>query len=157
MSVVTVQVGQCGNQLGASLFNTLHQHCTFATARGNNNDDPSRSNHDGHPSAPPAAAAACRRSFFRNNGRTARAVIVDTEPKVIQQIVADAGKSVRDDGAQQSRYLGREAGGGGRGQPGGGATGQGGWSYDSGTQVCCHAQGGAANNWAYGYHGHGSR
>ncbi len=32
MSVVTVQVGQCGNQIGASLFQALHDHANQAIA-----------------------------------------------------------------------------------------------------------------------------
>ncbi len=84
------------------------------------------------------ARAASRRSFFRDGG-VARAVIIDTEPKVIQRIVAARGGA-----------------GGARGGGGAGGGGGGGWMYDSGTQVCCHAQGGAANNWAFGYHAHGA-
>lgn len=146
MSVVTVQVGQCGNQLGASLFEALNDHASA--------NDPSTTDGVDAAAAATAAAAeaveACRRSFFRDGG-IARAVIIDTEPKVIQRIVGsvhhragDSGQPYpgsRQPGAAYARSITktREA-----------------WSYDSGTQVCCHAQGGAANNWAYGYHGHGA-
>eukprot|EP00903_Cladosiphon_okamuranus_P019688 g18092.t1 len=154
MSVVTVQVGQCGNQIGASLFQALHDHVNQAPAgeQGNTTDAEQ-------------ARAACRRGFFRDDG-VARAVIIDTEPKVIQRIVASCGEqeasarttSTRDN--RQTPRSGRNASDrrgsadGARDSSVGG--GGGGWRYDSGTQVCCHAQGGAANNWAYGYHAHGA-
>ncbi|CAM9247334.1 unnamed protein product [Ectocarpus sp. 12 AP-2014] len=150
MSVVTVQVGQCGNQLGASLFQALHDHANQPPA------------HHGHTSGAESerARTACRRSFFRDGG-VARAVIIDTEPKVIQRIVATRGRAEESTGGRESAH-GKTAqrrtnttGDRNHSIVGGGSRG-GGWRYDSGTQVCCHAQGGAANNWAYGYHAHGA-
>lgn len=145
MSVVTVQVGQCGNQLGASLFEALNDHASA-------NDQSTTDGVDAAAAATAAAGAAeaCRRSFFRDGG-IARAVIIDTEPKVIQRIVGSVHHRVGDSGQP---YPGSR-------QPGAAYTRsitntREAWSYDSGTQVCCHAQGGAANNWAYGYHGHGA-
>ena len=32
-----------------------------------------------------------------------------------------------------------------------------GWRYDARSQVCCKGAGGAANNWAFGYHEYGSQ
>ena len=171
MAVVTVQVGQCGNQLGASLFQALHEYAA-----------PSPTASAG--AAVAAARADCRRSFFRDEG-VARAVIVDTEPKVIQRIVSGGDRLQRGEGQQHRRDAGRGMGAADRWTPAGNSTrrpgrrstrhrrtpdtydsrgsggpggidGGRGWIYDSGTQVCCHAQGGAANNWAYGYHVHGS-
>eukprot|EP00752_Nemacystus_decipiens_P004938 g4494.t1 len=153
MSVVTVQVGQCGNQIGASLFQALHDHANQAPV-GHQGSATAEADH---------ARAACRRGFFRDGG-VARAVIIDTEPKVIQRIVASCGGQGASAQAtstrEHSRTLqSRKSGGGGKGssEGGGDSSGSGvGWRYDSGTQVCCHAQGGAANNWAYGYHAHGA-
>lgn len=169
MSVVTVQVGQCGNQLGASLFQALHEHSAAAVAT-TTPENISSSTHDADASTTAsttynAAASACRRSFFRNNGTMARAVIVDTEPKVIQRIVTeDSSNSSIGTQRPRSKKIGSNYGaksstsrGGEARHGGGGGDGAHGWSYDSGTQVCCHAQGGAANNWAYGYHGHGAK
>lgn len=155
MSIVTIQVGQCGNQLGSSLFNALHHHScdpiltadsTKPGDRKSGAQSGSRTDDDAS-----AEASACRRSFFRNKGTVARAVVVDTEPKVIQQIIARGVIGLRasqGDGTQtrSAKSRGEESGVGGSH-----------WSYDSGTQVCCHAQGGAANNWAYGYHRYGAR
>lgn len=136
--MVTVQVGQCGNQLGASLFEAL--------------DDHAPDNIDDADAGVAAAAEACRRSFFRDGG-IARAVIIDTEPKVIQRIVGGTQHRRAADTGQHHPRSGQP----GAAYPRGGtAKARGSWSYDSGTQVCCHAQGGAANNWAYGYHGHGA-
>lgn len=133
MAVVTVQVGQCGNQLGDTLFQALYEHST-------SEDTP--------------AAAACHRSFFRDHG-VARAVIIDTEPKVIEQIVSGARgedqrakSSIPTGGPRRHRTPGRDSIGV--------TKRHGSWAYNSATQICCHAQGGAANNWAYGYHAHGS-
>ncbi|CAM9256785.1 unnamed protein product [Ectocarpus sp. 8 AP-2014] len=158
MSVVTVQVGQCGNQLGASLFQALHDHANQPPA------------HHGHTSGTESerARSACRQSFFRDGG-VARAVIIDTEPKVIQRIVATRGRAEESTGAGARRVAGgRRSAYGKTAQRRTNTTGDrnhstveggsrgGGWRYDGGTQVCCHAQGGAANNWAYGYHAHGA-
>ncbi|XP_068601798.1 tubulin delta chain [Brachionichthys hirsutus] len=82
MSVVTVQLGQCGNQVGQELFDVI---CRDAL--------------EGRSSAYGSAygAASCER-FFRRTGRgelVARAVLVDMEPKVINQSVARAARSGR--------------------------------------------------------------
>jgi hypothetical protein len=62
MSIVTVQLGQCGNQLGSQFFELL-------------NDDVAEWGHDQ------------RERFFRHEAGTdrglARAVLVDMEPKVV--------------------------------------------------------------------------
>eukprot|EP00928_Gymnodinium_smaydae_P048026 TRINITY_DN32074_c0_g1_i1.p1 TRINITY_DN32074_c0_g1~~TRINITY_DN32074_c0_g1_i1.p1 ORF type:complete len:473 (-),score=58.45 TRINITY_DN32074_c0_g1_i1:261-1679(-) len=85
MSVVTLQLGQCGNQLGEDLFESLHSEATRAR---------------------PGLASAIRRIYFDESGRElgslpvgcevggeqdtaatwrARAVLVDTEPRVVQR------------------------------------------------------------------------
>tara|TARA_B100000768_G_scaffold110694_1_gene102630 strand:+ start:246 stop:941 length:696 start_codon:yes stop_codon:yes gene_type:complete len=95
-SVVTVQLGQCGNQVGAELFDTLSNEI------------------DAHPSRD---RAGIRRAFFREPHRdedsdagfnsddvastssrktpVARAVLIDMEPKVVQASVRRARKTGR--------------------------------------------------------------
>jgi len=69
MSVVTVQLGQCGNQIGSQFFNTV--------AGDLKNSQNSRLFGD--------YEDECVERFFsvsENDKWTARAVMVDTEPKV---------------------------------------------------------------------------
>jgi len=71
MSVVTLQLGQCGNQLGEEVFDLLRSEATRAR---------------------PALAAAVRQVYFseRSCGPwCARAVLVDTEPRVIRRCLDD--------------------------------------------------------------------
>eukprot|EP00906_Rhabdomonas_costata_P025425 RCo036352 len=63
-AVVVVQVGQCGNQLGAVLWSLLRRHCEGGPGEGT------------------------RGNVFYSSGGKARAVLVDSEPKVLQQIIA---------------------------------------------------------------------
>ncbi|GBF91057.1 delta tubulin [Raphidocelis subcapitata] len=73
MSVVTLQIGQCGNQLGCSLFDALAADALAAAA-------------------PDGAGAA----FFRDRGAggrarwAARSVLIDMEPKVVDAAIARA-------------------------------------------------------------------
>ncbi len=79
MSVVTVQLGQCGNQIGTELFSTLHSDASSA-----------------NPSSPYRQVALER--FFhtpeeeRSRDLTARAVLVDMESKVVHRSLASAKK-----------------------------------------------------------------
>lgn len=80
MSVVTVQLGQCGNQIGSQFFsavaNDLHS-SPNSRLFGDYDDE-------------------CVDRFFSVDDRgkwTARAVMVDTEPKVIAQTAAEARRS----------------------------------------------------------------
>ena len=90
-SVVTVQLGQCGNQVGAELFDTLSAEI------------------DAHP---PRDRAGIRRAFFREPHRdehdadvsgastsymapVARAVLIDMEPKVVQASLRRARRTGR--------------------------------------------------------------
>lgn len=81
MSVVTVQLGQCGNQVGQELFDVL---CGDA--------QPGPRRRTSYP-------AACRERFFHHtevHGElVARAVLIDMEPKVIKQSLAKAAKCGR--------------------------------------------------------------
>ncbi|CAM9275066.1 unnamed protein product [Lampetra planeri] len=78
MSVVTVQLGQCGNQVGQQLFDTL---CSDAAL--------------GHKRT--YRAASCERFFHQtaHGELVARAVLIDMEPKVVKQSLAIAAKSGR--------------------------------------------------------------
>jgi len=81
-STITVQVGQCGNQLSSSIFSYLS------------------------PSAPP--------SFFRTTpkgGLVPRAVLVDTEPKVVERCLErKSNESFRYD--KKSAVVAGDGGGG---------------------------------------------
>eukprot|EP00927_Polykrikos_kofoidii_P061490 TRINITY_DN56326_c0_g1_i1.p1 TRINITY_DN56326_c0_g1~~TRINITY_DN56326_c0_g1_i1.p1 ORF type:complete len:501 (+),score=93.90 TRINITY_DN56326_c0_g1_i1:168-1670(+) len=119
MSVVSLQLGQCGNQLGEEFFDSLRSEA--ARAR-------------------PALAEALRKVYFVSEDGSVekettpwcpRAVLVDTEPRVVQRCLD-----------------GRCSGGGGYGDENGAP-----WCYDASTAVC--RQGGAGNNWAHGFHMYG--
>ena len=86
MSVVSVQLGQCGNQIGTDLFNTIMKDA----------------------SSPPSYSSCTSllnqtygeevfdRFFFQcesSKNYTARAVLVDTEPKVINQSIMQSQDS----------------------------------------------------------------
>lgn len=76
MSTVVVQAGQCGNQLGFEALHTLYDNVAPT-------DDLS------------ADQALELSAFFRNSSAgkpVARAVLVDTEPKVVEGVVARASR-----------------------------------------------------------------
>uniref|UniRef100_A0A3P9PS10 Tubulin delta chain n=1 Tax=Poecilia reticulata TaxID=8081 RepID=A0A3P9PS10_POERE len=78
MSVVTVQLGQCGNQVGQELFDVMRS------------DAP-----DVHRKT---YSAVSRERFFRQTTQgalEARAVLIDMEPKVINHSMSEAAKSGR--------------------------------------------------------------
>ncbi|XP_036415744.1 tubulin delta chain [Colossoma macropomum] len=76
MSVVTVQLGQCGNQIGPQLFSTLYDDSSGAS--------PKTYKEFSH-----------ERFFWEDSGGmlVARSVLVDMEPKVISQAITKASKS----------------------------------------------------------------
>uniref|UniRef100_A0A8C6A0P5 Tubulin delta chain n=2 Tax=Marmota TaxID=9992 RepID=A0A8C6A0P5_MARMA len=85
MSIVTVQLGQCGNQIGFEVFNTLfsdsHDFQGLCSKKENE-----------------AYQASCQERFFReeeNGVPVARAVLIDMEPKVINQTLTKASQSGR--------------------------------------------------------------
>ena len=86
MSLVTVQLGQCGNQIGSQLFSTLH--CDASS-----------------PTSPPTYSQESLGRFFhqldtRSCELKARAVLVDMEAKVVQHSLVQArreGKWTFDD------------------------------------------------------------
>ncbi|TDH15042.1 hypothetical protein EPR50_G00027350 [Perca flavescens] len=78
MSIVTVQLGQCGNQVGHELFDII---CSDAL--------------EGQRKL--YSTASCERFFHQttNGELVARAVLIDMEPKVINQSISRAAKSGR--------------------------------------------------------------
>ncbi|XP_039741743.1 tubulin delta chain isoform X2 [Pteropus medius] len=85
MSIVTLQLGQCGNQIGFEVFDALfsdaHYHQGLCSKRENE-----------------AYQASCKERFFseeENGVPIARAVLVDMEPKVINQTLSKAAQSGR--------------------------------------------------------------
>uniref|UniRef100_A0A8C5UJP1 Tubulin delta chain n=1 Tax=Malurus cyaneus samueli TaxID=2593467 RepID=A0A8C5UJP1_9PASS len=83
MSIVTVQLGQCGNQIGHEVFNTL---CSdICGTHGLCSKKENESYHD-----------SCKERFFceeESGVPVARAVLVDMEPKVISQTLSMAARS----------------------------------------------------------------
>jgi len=116
--VVCIQLGQCGNQLGLELYNTLahealQSHCGWYRqyiANAFFRPPHTRQEHE-----------AC------DNGikRIARCVLIDMEPKVIEETLEKASKS-------KSNAM---------------------WTYSPHTHYA--KQSGSGNNWAYGYSIHG--
>lgn len=84
MSIVTVQLGQCGNQIGFEVFDALFtdSQCSQGLCSKRENG---------------AYQASCRERFFReeNGVPIARAVLVDMEPKVINHMLSKAAQSGR--------------------------------------------------------------
>ena len=125
MSVVTVCLGQAGNQVGASFFEAL------------------------------AAEEAGRASgcFFRASSKSAlvpRAVLVDTEPKVVQAIVAKPCRvTPQPQPAAAAASMARRRAVAGASAAAASIT----LRYDR-TQTYCR-QSGSANNWAFGFRVHG--
>ncbi|XP_077021100.1 tubulin delta chain isoform X3 [Tamandua tetradactyla] len=83
MSIVTVQLGQCGNQIGFEVFDTLFSdsHCSQGLCSKRENE---------------IYQASCKERFFteeENGVLVARAVLVDMEPKVINQTLSKAAQS----------------------------------------------------------------
>ncbi|XP_043338471.1 tubulin delta chain isoform X3 [Cervus canadensis] len=83
MSIVTVQLGQCGNQIGFEVFDVLFNdsHCPGGLCSKRENE---------------AYQASCKERFFseeENGVPVARAVLVDMEPKVINQTLSKAARS----------------------------------------------------------------
>ena len=81
MSIVCVQVGQCGNQVGQAFYN-----CVYEDAKRANERDKSL-----------YATNSLQRFFRQLDGASsgtpcARAVLVDTESKVVQCMQRGAGK-----------------------------------------------------------------
>lgn len=102
MSIVTVQLGQCGNQVGHELFEAISHDAlqdhrkSFSTASRERFFN--QTARGGESPAEPwvvcsAPAYLCKR--FRLPDLVARAVLVDMEPKVIKQSISKANSSGR--------------------------------------------------------------
>ncbi|KAK9302104.1 hypothetical protein QLX08_005823 [Tetragonisca angustula] len=106
--MLTIQFGQCGNQLGHTLFSEILSdlECTNTGVSYNTNYQYSEETFNKWFSG-----------ISKNNEHLARAVLVDTEQKVINKIYNDKNTS---------------------------------WTYST-RNVICQAEGGCANNWAFGY------
>ncbi|XP_050784766.1 tubulin delta chain isoform X1 [Gopherus flavomarginatus] len=83
MSIVTVQLGQCGNQIGYEVFNAICNdfHSTHGLCSKKENE---------------SYQEACKERFFseeKTGVPVARAVLVDMEPKVISQTLSIAARS----------------------------------------------------------------
>ncbi|XP_065183615.1 tubulin delta chain-like [Sycon ciliatum] len=131
MSVISLQIGQCGNQLGASLLNQLFLECRgtermgcfFEPAAGATAEKP-------HSHASSASGLQLEPSpgeglAKHQPGWYARCCMIDTEPKAIEK--------ARELAVKTPRAL-----------PG--------WRYNPAYQVV--GQRGAGNNWAIGFHEH---
>lgn len=85
MSIITVQLGQCGNQIGSSLFSVISDECL-----GKNKKQHGDFN------------SACAEIFFNTcenkdskSDYAARSVLVDSEHKVISQVVNHVRKQCK--------------------------------------------------------------
>uniref|UniRef100_A0A4X2L234 Tubulin delta chain n=1 Tax=Vombatus ursinus TaxID=29139 RepID=A0A4X2L234_VOMUR len=101
MSVVTVQLGQCGNQIGYEVFDTicrdLHNSQGFCCKRENE-----------------VYQASCKEHFFneeRSGVPVARALLIDMEPKVISQTLLKAARSGRWKYGQHSHFCQKQGSG----------------------------------------------
>jgi tubulin delta len=149
--VVTLQIGQCGNQVGTQMFGMLAREASRST-------DPAFSRHvldryfrpgsGGGKGGKPVATNSILGGHDYGETSTstwsaadssacapvARAVLVDMEPKVIASSIATA----------------RASGGGNGGNTSGGR-----WRYSP--RRAHSQQSGSGNNWAFGYNVHGPR
>ncbi|XP_058416490.1 tubulin delta chain isoform X3 [Diceros bicornis minor] len=101
MSIVTVQLGQCGNQIGFEVFDALFRdsHCPQGLCSKRENE---------------AYQASCKERFFseeENGVPIARAVLVDMEPKVINQTLSKAAQSGRWKYGQHSCFCQKQGSG----------------------------------------------
>ncbi|KAM9749836.1 tubulin delta chain isoform 5-T10 [Dama dama] len=101
MSIVTVQLGQCGNQIGFEVFDVLFNdsHCPGGLCSKRENE---------------AYQASCKERFFseeENGVPVARAVLVDMEPKVINQTLSKAARSGRWKYGQHSCFCQKQGSG----------------------------------------------
>ncbi|XP_019800848.2 tubulin delta chain isoform X3 [Tursiops truncatus] len=101
MSIVTVQLGQCGNQIGFEVFDALFSdsHCPQGLCSKRENE---------------AYRASCKERFFseeENGVPIARAVLVDMEPKVINQTLSKAAHSGRWKYGQHSCFCQKQGSG----------------------------------------------
>ncbi|KAJ8280177.1 hypothetical protein GJAV_G00051460 [Gymnothorax javanicus] len=101
MSIVTVQLGQCGNQIGQELFDVISSDASEAQKYT--------------PRSQGKEYYACTRERFFNESisgeLSARAVLIDMEPKVIAQAMATAAKSGKWKYGEQSIFCQKQGSG----------------------------------------------
>lgn len=88
MSVVAIQLGQCGNQIGTDFFDTLMNDAVTPPPYSSSHS----SLNDGY-KEDVLERFFCESSSSRSFRTTARAVMIDTEPKVIQRCSLKAATS----------------------------------------------------------------
>lgn len=129
MSVVTIQLGQCGNQIGSQFFKTVYSDATSSlTSRSKSASCPTAAYREASIDkffyTCGSELSSTKISFSSSSKLRARSVLVDMETKVVQQMLAEAKR-------------------------------HGNWSYD---ERCVYTQKkGSGNNWASGYCRHGGR
>uniref|UniRef100_A0A8D0HKZ6 Tubulin delta 1 n=1 Tax=Sphenodon punctatus TaxID=8508 RepID=A0A8D0HKZ6_SPHPU len=102
MSIVTIQLGQCGNQIGREVFSAICNdfHSTHGLCYKKENE---------------SYQEACKERFFSEEKKTgvpvARAVLVDMEPKVISQTLSMADRSGSWKYDHQSRFCQKQGSG----------------------------------------------
>lgn len=94
MSVVTIQLGQCGNQIGSQFFKTVYNDATASLKSGGKPSNPS-SYHDASVEKffSISDPKATRSSSSSRPRLQARSVLVDMETKVVQQMLLEAKRN----------------------------------------------------------------
>lgn len=127
--MLTVQIGQCGNQLGGALFQKLADET-----------DPQQQQSAFFRES--ASHASDRSIVTPQASSTARAVLIDMEPKVIQQCLQTSASRATAPAARQKATTAARSGGLE-------------WCYENSNTYT--KQSGSGNNWAYGYMVHGAQ
>ncbi len=122
MSVVTIQVGQCGNQLGCHFLDTVRGKIDGTSKSGAKSATSSLQYNNDNTFFRTRQTRQCGEDCIVNE---ARAVLIDMEPKVIENTCAKALKR----------------------------QGLGSWAYDPAQTICRDR--GSGNNWAAGFNEHG--
>ena len=152
MSVITVQLGQCGNQMGFHFFESLAEALRSATTtppiknyvsstRTRENFVQDLVERFFHERLPPLGASASSQTTHH-----ARAVLVDMESKVVDRVSEEAASAARQ---SQRRHLRH-------GQSGSNEednTESFNWSFNPQRTFCQKM--GSGNNWANGYYNYG--
>uniref|UniRef100_K3WCH0 Tubulin/FtsZ GTPase domain-containing protein n=1 Tax=Globisporangium ultimum (strain ATCC 200006 / CBS 805.95 / DAOM BR144) TaxID=431595 RepID=K3WCH0_GLOUD len=138
--MLTVQIGQCGNQLGHALFQKLADESSPRDALFR------RAGDSAFFRSAASYASDCSIATSDDDKRAARAVLIDMEPKVIQQCLKQTS-AVPARRTMTSRVLSSPL------SPLQSAGLQ--WQYDASNTFT--KQSGSGNNWAYGYTVHGTQ
>lgn len=90
MSNISIAVGQCGLQIFDSTMSAMHKGPDYDDLTTTTTNSSSHSSYSTTPSSAPVGTA--RRALFHENSGRARAVFVDSEPRVITSLQADLRK-----------------------------------------------------------------